>query len=601
MLKQVPFVNGGLFDCLDDFVGQGTDGKLIDSYYDNTIQDKNLVVPAHLFLGDEGLFAIFRRYKFTIEEGTPLDREVALDPELLGLTFENLLAAYNPETKETVRNATGSYYTPRSVVDYMVREALTEALTASSRPVDGDISFWRDRLKYLFDHSDAMDDADELFEESDKRTIVSAIAGIRTLDPAVGSGAFPMGILQTLTLALRRLDPDNTLWEEIQKERAKAQAGHAFESLDQESRDEALYEISSTFEKYRDSDFGRKLCLIQNCIYGVDIQPIACQIAKLRYFISLVIEQNPDPNAPNFGIKPLPNLETRLVAADSLIDFKTKIRKLPFDDKVLSMQRKIEDIRKRYFLADSRSKKLECMRVEKKLRNEFQETLKKERDIWFAIQRRDIERSVNSLPNSADRKLFRDSKLRNLASDERSFDNALEEAYRIADWDPYNQNTYARWFSAEYMFGISDGFDVVIGNPPYIQLQKNSGEAGKRYRHFGYKTFESTGDIYQLFYERGCGLLKQSTGVLAYITSNSWLKARYGKTLRKWFAEHHTPLQLIEMGKDVFKNAIVDTAVVFVRHGKDQRVTCPAVDVDQSIRQPLSSSKKGMGESTTKR
>ena len=171
---------------------------------------------------DDGLFPLFRRYKFTVEENTPLDREVALDPELLGRAFEHLLAAYNPETRETARKSTGSYYTPRQVVDYMVQEVLTEALAVTTEPSDGDAAFWRDRLVYLLDPSDAMDDADELFEEGDRRVIVAAIAGLKALDPAVGSGAFPMGILQTLTLALRRLDPHNNLWEEFQKERAKA-------------------------------------------------------------------------------------------------------------------------------------------------------------------------------------------------------------------------------------------------------------------------------------------------------------------------------------------------------------------------------------------
>ena len=284
-LRQVPFVNGGLFDCLDDFAAGSAHGRRIDAFADGTDMDGGgLGVPARLFLDpDDGVFPLFRRYKFTVEENTPLDREVALDPELLGRAFEHLLAAYNPETRETARKSTGSYYTPRQVVDYMVQEVLTEALAVTTEPSDGDAAFWRDRLVYLLDPSDAMDDADELFEEGDRRVIVAAIAGLKALDPAVGSGAFPMGILQTLTLALRRLDPHNMLWEEFQKERAKARAAEAFDTLDQQHRDDALREISDTFEKYRQSDFGRKLYLIQNSIYGVDIQPIACQIAKLRF------------------------------------------------------------------------------------------------------------------------------------------------------------------------------------------------------------------------------------------------------------------------------------------------------------------------------
>lgn len=117
-LGVVPFVNGGLFDCLDEFDNETEGGRLIDTFTDHESQGKALRVPAHVFFDSrDGLFPLFQRYKFTVEENTPLDREVALDPELLGRVFENLLAAYNPETRDSARKSTGSYYTPRQVVD----------------------------------------------------------------------------------------------------------------------------------------------------------------------------------------------------------------------------------------------------------------------------------------------------------------------------------------------------------------------------------------------------------------------------------------------------------------------------------------------------
>ena len=513
MLRSVPFVNGGLFDCLDDFAAVRKGGRRIDAFTDNPAQGRNLDVPARLFFDSKyGLFSLFRGYKFTVEENTPLDQEVALDPELLGLVFENLLAAYNPETRESARKATGSYYTPRQVVDYMVHEALTEALAAKTEPADGDATFWRDRLFYLLDHSDAMGDADELFEEGDKRAVVATIADIRTLDPAVGSGAFPMGILQTLTLVLRRIDPDNALWEEFQKERARTRAGKAFDTLDQQQRDDALREISNTFETYRQSDFGRKLYLIQNSIYGVDIQPIACQIAKLRFFISLVIEQHPDPGAPNLGIKPLPNLETRFVAADTLIGLQDQTGSLLLDDAVVLKRREVTAVRERYFLADSRPKKLECIEAEQRLRGDLRDILEDERKKWVAAREREIQHKAEEFPNPDAREKFRKSELRKFAKHQRGYDDALADARKVAEWDPYDQNGRADWFGAEYMFGVSDGFDVVIGNPPYIQLQRDGGLLGRRYQGAGYETFVRTGDIYQLFYERGCGLLKPGVG-----------------------------------------------------------------------------------------
>ena len=543
MLKQVPFVNGGLFDCLDDFKAAGDGGRRIDAFTDNVdTHGRDLHVPARLLLDEkDGLFALFRHYKFTIEESTPLDAEVALDPELLGRVFENLLAAYNPETRETARKATGSYYTPRPVVDYMVREALTEALAAKARPTTTPNEHWRDQLGYLLDWEDENADAGEFFDAEEARSVVEAIAGLRTLDPAVGSGAFPMGILQTLTLALRRLDPDNRLWETFQKERAVVRAERAFDTEDRQQRDNELKNISDTFEKYRHSNFGRKLYLIQNGIYGVDIQPIACQIAKLRFFISLVIEQEHDFHKPNSGIQPLPNLETRLLAANSLLKLEKPTQmELGQTEIVQEFERKLETNRERHFLAVDRSTKLKIQENDSELRAQLVAQLKQTG--FSAI-----------------------------------------DAKHVAGWDPYDQNGVASWFDPEYMFGVSDGFDVVIGNPPYIQLQKDGGRAGKFYHGKNYKTFQRTGDIYQLFYERGCDLLKLHTGVLTYITSNSWLKAEYGKSLRKWFAERCMPLQLIEMGKGVFENAIVDTAVLIVRSGIDNPVTCLAVDVEQTL------------------
>ena len=271
-----------------------------------------------------GLIPLLEHYKFTVEENTPIEQEVALDPELLGRVFENLLAAYNPETGATVRKQTGSYYTPRAIVDYMVEEALVATLSQKCNPTDDDAKLWDERLHYLLDYAQAFDDASEWFDDSETDAIVQAISELTILDPAVGSGAFPMGMLHKLTLALRRLDPDNSRWEKLQKERALQRAEIAFDTQDDPTRREELIEIDETFKRYRDSDFGRKLYLIQNSIFGIDIQPVACQIAKLRFFISLAIEQEPEQNAANFGIKPLPNLETRFIAANTLIGLKAQ-------------------------------------------------------------------------------------------------------------------------------------------------------------------------------------------------------------------------------------------------------------------------------------
>ena len=249
LLAQTPFINGGLFDCLDSEAATGDGGYRVDCFSDNVIDPKRneyriLSIPNQLFFSESqnarGLIPLFERYKFTVEENTPTEQEVALDPELLGKVFENLLAAYNPETRETARKQTGSYYTPRPVVDYMVDEALVESLAEKVKPADGDAKFWRERLHYLLDYADAFDDAKDLFDSTETKGLIQAIAEIKVLDPAVGSGAFPMGMLHKLTLALRRLDADNSLWEALQRNIALGRTASAFDSRTQQERDAEL-------------------------------------------------------------------------------------------------------------------------------------------------------------------------------------------------------------------------------------------------------------------------------------------------------------------------------------------------------------------------
>ena len=543
LFRRTPFINGGLFDCLDTEAATRDGGWRIDCFTDNPRSRSGYSIPNRLFFSEDknnpGLITLFNKYKFTVEENTPAEQEVALDPELLGKVFENLLAAYNPETRDTARKQTGSYYTPRAVVDYMVDESLTAYLSETTHPTTAADPRGQQRLRYLLDYTDPFDDAEDLFTPTERDHVIQAIAEIKVLDPAVGSGAFPMGILHKLTLALRRLDPDNTRWETLQKKLAKQKAASAFDTQNQQDRDAELNEISATFERYRDSDFGRKLYLIQNSIYGVDIQPVASQIAKLRFFISLAIEQEPTGNAKdNYGIKPLPNLETRFVAANTLLALEKPAQLTLGQTKaVTKLERELTANRERHFHATTRTTKRKCRIKDKELRDKLAAALQK----------------AGFLLTAAD---------------------------KIANWDPYDQNAGADWFDPEYMFGVDAGFNVVIGNPPYIQLQKNAGELGRLYKNTGFETFASTGDVYQLFYEKGCHLLTPQRGLLSYITSNSWLRAEYGKKTRRWFAERHTPLRLLEMGKDVFENAIVDTNILIARSGKIDEGG-KAVDMDR--------------------
>ena len=509
LFAMTPFINGGLFDCLDSFDATGAGGVRVDCFSDNPKQRAGYSIPNRLFFGDNavpGLIDLFNRYKFTVEENTPTEQEVALDPELLGKVFENLLAAVNPETQKTARKETGSYYTPRAVVDYMVDEALVATLAQKAAPDDGDAEYWQERLRYLLDYGDAFTDAETLFTPAERKSIVGAIASITVLDPAVGSGAFPMGILHKLTLALRRLDDRNQLWESLQREIASKRAGDTFDTPDPEERESELTEISRTFDKYRDSDFGRKLYLIQNSIYGVDIQPIATQIAKLRFFISLAIEQEPNEDpTENYGIRPLPNLETRFLAADTLMPLDKPIeRTLGETGEVRRLEAELAANRERHFLANTRAAKLACRRRDGRLRKQLAKALQ-----------------ATGFP--------------------------VKSASQIAAWEPFDQNADpASWFDAEYMFGVSDGFEVVIGNPPYKQVKK--GTYPKAQFPFSEGRDKGKQNLYKLFVEQSYNLCK-SGSVATLIVQSSLMCDLSSAWTRRLLLEHTQLRQVIEFPK----------------------------------------------------
>ena len=536
LFAKTPFINGGLFDCLDSFDATTDGGYRIDCFSDNHYN--KLSIPNRFFFDiDHGLIPLLEHYKFTVEENTPIDQEVALDPELLGRVFENLLAAINPETGETARKMTGSYYTPRTIVDYMVDEALIASLSNKCQSSDGNTEHWENQLRYLFDYSHNYDDPEQTLDDSEAGQVVQAISELAILDPAVGSGAFPMGMLHKLTLALRRLDPDNNRWETLQKTLASKRAAAAFDTKDDTERREELHEIDDTFKRYRDSDFGRKLYLIQNSIFGVDIQPIACQIAKLRFFISLAIEQEPDTDADNFGIKPLPNLETRFVAADTLIGLneQTTLR----SDRAVQLERELHRNRERYFHAKTRTQKRKCKVDEQRIRSDIITELR--------------------------------------------FGLPEDDARKIAEWDIYDQNDSADWFDPNWMFGVTDGFDVVIGNPPYISHDKIPKELKTKIKA-RYTSYQPFADMYCYFIERALEL-QNKLGLLTFITSNSYLRTEYGAPIRKLILSENVLLQMLNIeDSQVFERAIVNVAIII-----SHRPTDSSDDLCIVVNSPLSS------------
>ncbi|NLV41309.1 MAG: hypothetical protein GXY15_08790 [Candidatus Hydrogenedentes bacterium] len=524
LFEDIPFLNGGLFECLDR-TEDGTDRKLyLDGF--SRIARKRPHVPDRLFFdsgetadlsevyGDKkrksekvtGLITLLNRYKFTIVENTPIDQEIALDPELLGKVFENLLASYNEETKTTARKQTGSFYTPRPIVDYMVDESLkahlTRALVEQATMKEPDA---RAGLDILF----AYTEREHAFSDAEVACLIAAIDSLKVLDPACGSGAFPMGVLHKLVYILGKLDPENDLWKRTQL--AKLDSAPMREELERAFAD-------------NNDDYGRKLYLIENCLYGVDIQPVAIQITKLRFFISLVCDQRTNRNKKeNHGIRPLPNLETKFVAANSLIGLPELDQMELVDSRVYEIEAEIESLYHSHFSIQRRDQKLTLQRQIKALRQDLATLL------------------ADTAMSPSKSKL-------------------------VAGWDPFDPQTSAGFFEPHWMFGISvaDGFDVTIGNPPYVradeQSEANIAQRAAILASKQYETLWEKWDLFVPFLERSYNLLRPG-GVSTMIVSDAFCHSKYAQKAQNWFLQNARILRLDFCGEVKIFDAAVHNVI----------------------------------------
>ena len=551
-LKQVPFVNGGLFDY---HVTQ-------ECFTDDTNEQQNLHVPAKLFFDAvDGIFPLFTHYKFTVEERTPIEQEIALDPELLGQVFENLLGVYNPETRKAAskRKATGSYYTPHKIVEYMVNESLISYFVQKVPPGSNNNQPVTKRLRDLLAYEHKSDA--HSISEKEIGPVIQAINELKILDPAVGSGAFPMDVLNKLVLILQKLDPKNERWKQQQLQQAS-------QIPDLESKRRAIKGIEEAFsEENHHNDYSRKLYLIQNCIYGVDIQPFAITIAKLRFFISLVIEQKSNESSDdNYGIHSLPNLETKLVAANTLVGLK-KLREpetllLLEDNMVQPLLRQIQELRGDYFSVNTPEGKQEHIEKEKSLRNLLDKTLDLQYEAWRVQAQNSIERKVAKLPTQSARQQLLRKLQRDYERREAKINEGMAEAKRIAQWNAYDPNDAADFFEIEYMFGIKDGVDIVIGNPPYIRhskIQHLKPTLRIQFEDF----FTSEADVSVYFYKRGADFLRDN-GILTYICTNKFMRSGYGDNIREFLTTDMSFQTLLDLGNTPVFKASVDTCITLI-------------------------------------
>lgn len=336
-----------------------------------------------------------------------------------------------------------------------------------------------------------------------------------------------MGILQKLVHVLRKLDdnPPNALWKAQNRCPLEQHLVSAKTLPDPNLREEQIAQAQAALIKFDQdfadpdyADYARKLYLIEKCLYGVDIQPVAVQIAKLRFFVSLVVEQKLD--AGHNRLTPLPNLETKIVAANSLLPIPRTSRQGQLFDSpaVAEKEAELREANASHFAAkrfsDKRKRKARILR----LRDELVALLKAEHML------RD--------PGDAD---------------------------RMAAWDPFDQNRHADFFDPEWMFGFSRGFDVLIGNPPYVRHESIKDDKPRYKPH--YDCYNGTADLYVYFYERSFQLLNPY-GCLSFITSNKWFRAKYGEDLRRYMVSHTKMRQIIDFGDEAVFDALAYPTIV---------------------------------------
>lgn len=481
----VPYLNGGLFSPQNDdyyqqnsFTGGGNPGivSISDSWFAE-------------------LFTVLEQYNFTVDENTSYDVDLSIDPEMLGRIFENLLAEINPETGESARKSTGSFYTPREIVDYMVDSSLLEYLKAKTG-ID------EQKLHAIISWGQE-DDAEHPLSSDEKKRIVDTLATLTILDPACGSGAFPIGILQKVVYILQQVDETAEIWLENQ--------------LKYVHSPELRRDIE---EKYKSENYDwlRKLGVIRESIFGVDIQTIATEIAKLRCFLTLVIEEEVDDKKDNRGIRPLPNLDFKFVTANSLVGLPESNNKKSQPTGALNMFEdishisRLKEIRNQYFGADADERA--------RLQVEF-------KDLQLSMFKSRIASS-----------------------------GATSDLYNVlSDWNPFTHEQ-TQWFDSEWMFGI-DNFDLVIANPPYV------GEKGHKAMFDTLKTtslgrrfYKGKMDLFYFFFHLGLDILHEN-GILTFISTNYYLTATNADKLRADYKARATPLRFINFHElKIFESAI---------------------------------------------
>lgn len=511
--SRVPYLNGGLFEP------------------EKNKATLDIDFPADFF---KELLEFFDQYNFTIDENSPDDHEVGIDPEMLGHIFENLL--------EDNRDK-GAFYTPKEIVQYMCKESLIQYLLNTFQEQ-------KDIEQFIRFHSITP----FLAEKENAILLNKKLDDIKVCDPAIGSGAFPIGMLQEIFEAKRFIFPFTGLPE------------------------------------FKDAEVKKNI--IQNSIYGVDLEKGAVDIAQLRFWLSLVVDElNPHP---------LPNLDYKIMQGNSLLEsfegielgkvalfeepkvtlIEPTLFEEPKADYGFSKQNRanIKDLIDTYFKVEEKAQKTAIHKqIDGIVMNHIDKSLEFFENkllIEIATYEKKLNKKLETLnENQKQQFLSKSKELKEIDKRKKQLESKTAARKRLLEFENTDERPYFLWHL--YFMDVFEkgGFDVMIGNPPYIQLQK-MGKETDILQEAGFETFARTGDIYCLFYEKGIDLLKKNEGVLSYITSNSWMKTKYGEPLRKFFIEKTNPIKLLNFeDTQIFPSATVEANILISKKHKYTKET----------------------------
>jgi hypothetical protein len=584
---KIPFLNGGLFDPINEYDWVYSDILIPDNLFSNNNMTKE---------GDlgTGILDVFDRYNFTVKEDEPLEREVAVDPEMLGKVFENLL-----EVKD--RKSKGTYYTPREIVHYMCRESLISYLDSEPAGADCKRFFTREDIEFLIYSGELIRENDARVQKEGKETrnypykvsssirsgavlIDEKLAGIRVCDPAVGSGAFLVGMMMEIIRARQTL---STYIETDEPRNPYAFKRHA----------------------------------IQNSLYGVDIDPGAVEIAKLRLWLSLIVDEDDIRE-----IKPLPNLDYKIMQGNSLLEEFEGIKL--FDEKLITDKSyydtallKEETRRKRTALEQEylrlRDAGLLTPLKKKKLELELQKqaiflkkAVKREEKIpeyvplfnSEAVKKADELKRLHKEFFEASQKSRKDAIKTRIDTMEWELVEATlreqDKAASIEGLEVYKKANIRPFFLWKFHFAEAfqekGGFDVVIANPPYVRQETIRHLKPHLAKAFG-EFYCGTADIYTYFYKCGIDLLKHN-GHLCFIAPNKFMRAGYGKNTRVLLTTRATPKLVIDFGDLPIFDATTYPSILLIekREPEETDKTIAATFTDSSQLERLEETLSGI-------